>query len=76
MIAVDEAPSTGPCGLQDPVLFDMGDTVPAENPRARDSGIPQEGPPGRVGISPRLVFGGDWSGTEPCSSAHGDSTEV
>lgn len=29
-----------------------------------------------AGISPRLVSGGDWGGTGPCPSAHGDSTEV
>ena len=76
MMAVDEAPSTGSCGLQDPVPFGMGDTVPAENPRARNSRISQEGPSDSAGISPRLVSGGDWGGTGPCSSAHGDSAEV
>lgn len=76
MIAVDETPSTGPGGLQDPVSFGVGDTVSAEHPRARDSGISQEGPPGSAGISPRLVSGGDWGGTGPCPSTHGDSTKV
>lgn len=76
MIAGDETPSTGTCGLQDPVSFGVGDTVSTENPRARDSGISQEGPPGSAGISPGLVSGGDWSGTGPCPSAHGDSAEV
>ena len=35
MIAVDETPSTGSCGVQDSVPFGVGDAVPAENPRAR-----------------------------------------
>ena len=76
MMAVDETPSTGACGVQDPVPFGVGDTVSAENPCARDSGISQEGPPGSAGISPRLISGGDWSGAGPCPSAHGDSAEV
>ncbi len=37
----------------------MGDTVSAENLDVRYSRLSQEGPPGSVGISPRLVSGGD-----------------
>ena len=75
-MAVDETPSTGPCGLQDPVSFGEGNTVSAKVPRARDSRISQEGFPGSAGISPQLVSAGDWSGTGPYPFAHGDSTEV
>mgnify|MGYP007034349273 CR=1 FL=1 len=76
MMAVDETPSTGAGGVQDPVPFGVGDTVSAENPCARDSGISQEGPPGSAGISPRLVSGGDWGVTGPSPSARSDSAEV
>ena len=77
-MAVDETPSTGPCGLHDPVLFGVGDTVSvsAENDRARGSRIPEEGPSRRAGISTRLVSRGDWTGPRPCSSAHGDFAGV
>lgn len=73
---LDETPSTGTCGVQDSVPFSVGDAVSAEHPRARDSGLSQEGSPSSAGISPGLVSGGDWSGTGPCPSAHGDSAEV
>jgi hypothetical protein len=76
MMAVDATPSTGPCGVQDSVPCGVGDAVSAKNSRARDSRIFEEGPPGRAGISPRLVSGGDWGGTGPCPPAHGDSAEV
>ena len=71
MMAVDETPSTGACGVQDSVPFGVGDAVWAENPRARDSGIFKEGPPGSAGISPGLVSGGDWGRTGPCADGHG-----
>lgn len=51
-MAVDETPSTGACGGQDAGPCGVGDAVSAENPRARDSGISQEGPPGSAGIPP------------------------
>lgn len=76
MMAVDETPSTGACGVEDPVPFGVGDAVSAENPRARNSRLSQEGPSGSAGISPRLVSGGDRGGPGPCPSAYGDSTEV
>jgi hypothetical protein len=76
MMAIDESPSTGPCGVQDPVPFGLGDAVPAKNPRARGGRICEKGPSRRAGISPRLVSGGDSRGTGPCPLAHGDSAEV
>ena len=43
-MAVDETPSTGPCGI--------GDTVSARHSRAWNSRISQEGPPSRRELHP------------------------
>lgn len=76
MIAVDETPSTGPYGLQDPVPLGVGDAVAAENSRARGGRV-SEGKYYAVCENFTLIgFWKRWGGTGLCSSAQGDPAEV